>query len=302
MEASTIIPTHNRPERAIRAIQSVENQTGGVTEVVVVNDGSDCDYSSVRAHLNDSSLETHYIETDGVGAAAARNLGAEATSGDVLMFLDDDDRWRAKKAERQLALFDDDVVLVYSGRVAVDNQGTERYRIDSDPTGDFSTEILIKNKIGTTSGVAVRRSVFDHVNGFDAEMSGCQDWELWIRLLPYGEVRYDPAYMIEWTKHDDPSDQMTGAYERYIEAMDRIRAKHQEKYRRLSWIERRKARASQYQSIGSKAANCGSVAKYPYIARSLLQWPTVSAGSRLLPQPVLERLRSTFSSLSSSRL
>lgn len=294
-ETSAIIPTHNRPRLVLRAIESVASQTRPPSELIVVNDGSTLDYGTVEETLADLAIDTVYLDTPGWGASAARNFGVSKASGDVLMFLDDDDRWRSGKVARQLDRLTGDVGLVYSGRMAVDQDGNELYRVKGDADGDLSTTIIQRNAIGTTSSPAIRRDVFDDVGGFDESMPGLQDWELWIRICQRTAVAYDPAPTVEWTVHDSAGSQMTSQCERYVIAIDRLQKKHKSLFDELSVLDRRKARAYQHKSLAKKYDNAGSLRKYEYATRSLSQWPSVNAAARLLPSAALTAARSALS-------
>ncbi|MDG5761755.1 glycosyltransferase family A protein [Natronococcus sp. A-GB1] len=289
-EVSVIIPTYNRPGRLRRAAESVANQTHPVAELLVVDNGSTVDYTDVREYLDSLAIETTCLETADGGACHARNVGADAAEGDVLMFLDDDDRWRRRKVERQLATLDERTGLVYSARVAVDSAGNEKYKIFGDGGGDLSRTILLYNVIGTTSSPAIDAALFDAVGGFDEGMPGLQDWELWIRLCQHTHVGYDPLHTVEWTDTNG-TEQMSSQVQRYKRALGLLRKKHADRFAELGYLDRRRATAHQYKSLGMKYHNARSVRKYPYLARSLVRWPSVGAAARLLPAPALSRLR-----------
>lgn len=288
---STVIPTHNRPGRVLEAIKSVREQTLPVDELLLVNDGSSIDYSSVREELDafGSKTVTKFLETDGEGAAKARNVGASESSGDILMFLDDDDRWHSTKVERQMALLNDSHGLVYSGRLAVGDNGSPLYTIDGDAMGDLKDEILTTNRIGTTSSVAVNTDLFESISGFDVEMPALQDWELWIRLCQHTAVIYDPEHTVEWTIHSNGS-QMADDHRLYAKAVARIEEKHNLLFNRLSWRDRRRARAYRHQVVASKRPET-SPRRYLDLSQSLVNWPTLSAAAAFLPDTVVQRLR-----------
>ena len=90
MQVSVVIPTYNRPERVQRALHSLSQQTlpGDTYEVIVVDDGSDYDPSSIQEQTYPFSLR--YIRQPNQGATVARNNGAEEAQGEVLVFMDDD--------------------------------------------------------------------------------------------------------------------------------------------------------------------------------------------------------------------
>jgi glycosyltransferase involved in cell wall biosynthesis len=286
---SVVVPSHNRPERVLGSLESIRDQTKAVDEIILVDDRSEEDYSEVREKLDSLDEATMYVRTEGIGASAARNLGASKASGQILMFLDDDDRWGSEKVERQLERFDADHRLVYSGRKAVDDVGSTRYRIDGAATGDLSNRILITNLIGTTSSPAIDADLFESVSGFDPEMPALQDWELWIRLCQHTNVSYDPAHTVQWTVHSD-GDQMTADYRPYEAAVGRIERKHAILFERLSTIERRRASAYRKRIVAGKRP-ASSPKRYCDLIRSLLLWPSLGAAAGLIPSPIVQRLR-----------
>lgn len=89
MRFSVVIPTYRRRERTVRHVAALAEQTFADFEAVVVDDGSgDGTAAALRA------LETPFplavIEQENQGAAQARNVGARAARGEILLFLDDD--------------------------------------------------------------------------------------------------------------------------------------------------------------------------------------------------------------------
>jgi glycosyltransferase involved in cell wall biosynthesis len=90
LDASVIIPTYNRYESLFETLDSLAAQRlpASEFEVVVVDDGSTDATPSVASRRYPFSLQ--YVRQENRGAAAARNLGAKASQGRVLVFIDDD--------------------------------------------------------------------------------------------------------------------------------------------------------------------------------------------------------------------
>lgn len=299
LTVSVIIPTHNRPESVQASVKSVLNQSRPVDELIVVNDGSSDPYPDIEAFVSDYGSgeddvpRFEYIENPTPqGAASARNTGASVATGDIYMFLDDDDRWRKNKVHRQVEHFErrPNHGIVYSGRVATDESGNELYSIGVGSGGNLSKSILERNEIGTTSTPAIDANLFDSVGGFDPEMPALQDWELWIRLCQDTLVGYDPAETVEWTIHDDGG-QMTADHVPYAEAIHRIERKHADLFKRLSRLERRQACAFRERIVASKRPET-SPKRYTHLAWSLFYWPTPATAAAFLPDVVVQRLRS----------
>lgn len=100
---SVVIPTFNRPELLVsRALSSALGQRCVQLEVVVVLDGEDPQTRAALATFSDERLRVLELPTK-QGASAARNAGVQASQGEWIAFLDDDDEWRPDKLARQLA-------------------------------------------------------------------------------------------------------------------------------------------------------------------------------------------------------
>ena len=93
---SLIIPTHNRSERLIAALESVIRQDlpAADWECVVVSNNSTDD---TVARFGDFAarypgLNLRLVTEDGPGVSYARNRGIAETSAPLLVFIDDDER------------------------------------------------------------------------------------------------------------------------------------------------------------------------------------------------------------------
>ncbi|MFF5077997.1 glycosyltransferase family 2 protein [Actinoplanes sp. NPDC000266] len=102
-DVSVVIPTRNRPELAVRAVQSALGQTHRDLEVIVVIDGPDAPTSSALSLLKDDRLRVVELPESGK-APNARNQGVTNARGRWVALLDDDDEWLPAKLETQLAL------------------------------------------------------------------------------------------------------------------------------------------------------------------------------------------------------
>lgn len=96
---SIVIPNYNGVLFVAEALKSVLEQNYQNKEVIVVDDGSS-DGSLELLRTYESKIRL--IETENLGAAAARNAGLLASKGELIAFLDSDDIWIANKLTLQL--------------------------------------------------------------------------------------------------------------------------------------------------------------------------------------------------------
>jgi len=91
-EVSIVIPTMDNEEDLLRCVSSVAEQTVQPLEIIIVNDGmiADRNKQSMREGIG-PDVEFIITESDGPrGLSTAKNTGAETSSGDIVLFLDDD--------------------------------------------------------------------------------------------------------------------------------------------------------------------------------------------------------------------
>jgi glycosyltransferase involved in cell wall biosynthesis len=143
---SAIIPTRGRPDLVVRAVRSALAQTYEDLEVIVVVDGPDPATEKTLGQFGDKRWKVISLP-DTVGAAQARNIGAESARGGWIAFLDDDDEWVPEKTEIQMerAKGSSYQYPIVSSQVLA---RTSRYQLiwpRTEPQGPLSEYLLARN-------------------------------------------------------------------------------------------------------------------------------------------------------------
>ena len=89
---SVIVPVYNGQDYLENCIRSIEAQTYGNLEIIIVNDGSTDATSVVCDRIKLSYDNVQVLTLVGEGVSAARNTGIDAAKGDLITFVDADDR------------------------------------------------------------------------------------------------------------------------------------------------------------------------------------------------------------------
>lgn len=186
---SVVIPTYNRGYCIERAVRSVLQQTYQNLEVIVVDDGSTDNTSSVIERIKDSRLS--YIRVKGnKGANHARNVGIEASKGAYIAFNDSDDEWLPEKLEKQMNL----MLLEDDGQLGCVYCILTRYQDGKAISTAPNMEIQGENVIGdiyhymqlnmfiSTQTLLLKKSILDDVGYFNEDLKRLQDWELLLRI------------------------------------------------------------------------------------------------------------------------
>ncbi len=96
---SVVIPTYNRSDFVVKAIESVFNQSFSDYELIVVDDGST---DSTKERLNKYGDSIVCIHQCNAGVSSARNAGIGISRGEWLAFLDSDDEWKPDYLDKQI--------------------------------------------------------------------------------------------------------------------------------------------------------------------------------------------------------
>src|SRR4051794_6385105 len=99
---TAIIPCYNAEPFLAEAIESVLCQTRPVGEIIVVDDCSTDESVRVASRYGVKLLRTGCNS----GHATARNLGIAAAQGELIAWLDADDRWEPHHCETVCGLLD----------------------------------------------------------------------------------------------------------------------------------------------------------------------------------------------------
>jgi len=202
-EVSVIIPAHNDETRLPRAIRSVLGQSLPVSEIVVVDDGSEDRTAEVAA----SFPKTICLRQKNSGAAGARNAGIARARSEWIAFLDSDDEWTPDHIKNAWSLIQGQPGIAWyfcpyekkseSGRLisvlelknaVPSNRVIEDYFL-IEAKGDSA---------GFTSCMIIRKRVLDEVGGFNEELRVVlNDVDLCLRIRQKGYlIVYEPGALL----------------------------------------------------------------------------------------------------------
>jgi glycosyltransferase involved in cell wall biosynthesis len=204
------MPAFNAGRHIAESVESVQGQTFGGWELVVVDDGSTDDTAEVVVRLAAADARVRYVRRANGGQAAARNTGLAEARGPLVAFLDADDLWLPEKLAAQLAVLEETGVdLVYTDGYIFSADGAEspedRFHIlPGEARGvEMFRTLFASNRIGTLS-VLVKRGALDSVGLFDENRAyqNCEDYDLWMRLARSGASFYGmPEKLMRYRRH-----------------------------------------------------------------------------------------------------
>ena len=181
-EVSVIIPTYNRSDRVVRAVQSVLDQSFKDLEILVVDDGSTDDTEARLVHYGTSI--TYMRQSANRGVSAARNKGIENSSGTWIAFLDSDDYWLKDKLRFQMEFLrrTPDAVACQTEEIWIRRgRRVNPKKIHKKPSGEIFQHSL-RLCLVSPSSVILKRSLFDEIGLFDETLEAAEDYDLWLRI------------------------------------------------------------------------------------------------------------------------
>jgi glycosyltransferase involved in cell wall biosynthesis len=213
---SIVIATYNRPELLQDALESIARQTFSDYEIIVVDDGSTVPGAE---QVCMKYKKCRYVRQLNSGESAARNYGARLARGQLLAFLDDDDKWKPDKLERQVAFLAEhpDIGVVHSPAEIIRTDGTATGELVGANNPEWRSGRVFHHAVRTcvvkSPTSLIRKEIFDRSGGFDANIQFGEDWEFWARIANSAEFGHIPEPLAYFRVHDGSTTKEGGRLE-----------------------------------------------------------------------------------------
>ena len=197
-----IIPTYNRGDTLLRAVNSIIHQTYQDWELLVVDDGSTDNTEAVLEGLHHPRITYERLK-ENRGACYARNHGILQARGELIAFQDSDDFWKPEKLEKQIAFMENGKYdFVYS---AMDMCGLHGKHMvvpqnhDSLPEHQSRMEtyfaLLLGNTSSTQTMLCKREAAVNTL--FDTSLPRLQDWDFVLRIAKDYTIGFQNETLVE---------------------------------------------------------------------------------------------------------
>ena len=195
---SVVVPLYNTERYIAEALDSIEAQTFGNFEVIVINDASTDNGPAIVQRYIARDNRFRMITQENRGLAGARNSGIRAARGRYVALLDADDIWLPEKLQLHFDHLEcnSDIGISYAPSIFIDDY-SQRMRAMQSPQLDNITpeHMFCRNPVGNGSAPILRRAMLDEVcfyidapEGrrscwFDENFRQSEDIEMWTRCL-----------------------------------------------------------------------------------------------------------------------
>lgn len=214
-KVSLCIPTYNRANFLVYAVESVLHQTYTDFELIICDDGSTDNTASVVSQWNDPRIR--YIKHPAnIGRSKNMRSGFEGSNGTYFIKFDDDDALTPEFLEKTVAVLEAEpsIDFVCTNHWIINQKGE---RIESATTEnaarwgkdklkqgvipDLMTETFKYQSLQVGSTL-FRRSCLEEVDYMRPEADGCEDFDLLVRLALAGKQGYFlPEFLMEYRLH-----------------------------------------------------------------------------------------------------
>lgn len=217
---SVVIPTYNRVQQTIAAIESVLAQTYPNFEIIVVDDGStDGSGEAIQQFISQKrslSDRIHYFSQPNQGPSIARNTGIAKARGEYIAFLDSDDVWVPEKLEwqvRALQQLKDECGVCFTDARLVNNSGMDissfrihgRHYHQTVGIDRAATMSLAKSFSGFwLSTLLVRADLVHQIGGLDPDIHFAEDRDFHFRLSLVTSIGYVNKQLIRTDRNPSP--------------------------------------------------------------------------------------------------
>lgn len=208
-KASIIMASYNHPEFLAEAIKSIEDQTLGDWELIIVDDAS-IDPQNAKVMNSAKLREPDCIkilknEENQNNIAYSWNRALDVANGKYIAFLDSDNRKGPKFLEKMVAHLDSHpkTSVVACFNQIMDGRGKLLPHIHRDALQGLDSEAILKQNRIDSGELLVRRSVLNRLGYFDERCILAEDWDMIVNLVKFGKVDLIPEPLAYYRIHND---------------------------------------------------------------------------------------------------
>lgn len=205
IDVSIIIPVFNGSKFLKKTIDSCLNQTLiSKIEIIVIDD---CSSDESEEIINDFKERVRfYKNNDNRGIIYSANRGLEIANGEFLMFLGHDDLIATDHVEKILGEFDKNTSFVFCESIVINarDEVIKNYSIANNISKMIKKPhyYLVKGNFINSCGLLLRKEYALKIGGFSREFRHYGEWDLWIKLAEFGNIKFSKKVKSFYRRHD----------------------------------------------------------------------------------------------------
>ena len=196
-KVSAIVPLFNGERFISESVGSLLSQTHPIDEIIIIDDKStDRGLEKVLKLTEINSTVKLLRNSVNKGSSHCRNLGIKESSGDYVLFLDQDDylcsNFNSEVREHLGKNQNKEVAGLHTSYFIVDEKGekTAETSYKEIQPEEFLGYQFVRNRILSNSGAVIKKSILEQTGFYDESLKFSQDWDLWLRIGKTGMFSY----------------------------------------------------------------------------------------------------------------
>ena len=183
---SVIMPVYNRESVVAEAINSVLAQRYRNFELIVIDDGSTDQTIKIVGEILDPRIKL-VRHTLNEGHARARNKGLSVATGEIIAYLDSDNKWDRLYLSANIGAFTrlPDADAIASGQFLYRGYDVDPYAARY---GHLNIALLENRNYIDLNALCHRRAILQKVQGFDESLRRFVDYDLILRITDVGKL------------------------------------------------------------------------------------------------------------------
>jgi len=199
-----VVITVKNGERYIgKAIESVISQTFNEWSLIIVNDCSTDNTAELLNQYADLDSRIKICHGNGLGIAAAANIGLGECSAPYVARFDADDICMPNRLSEQFSHLENspNIVAVGSSVIQIDGDGRSlSKKMRPLLPSEIAFTLPYRNCLYHPTSL-IRRSALNAINGYREKFKLAEDYDLWLRLSEIGELANIQEPLIYYRKH-----------------------------------------------------------------------------------------------------
>jgi len=202
-EVSVVMPVRNGARWLRDAVESVLSQTFTDLELLIIDDGSADETSSIAEEYARGDRRVHIIRQSGLGLVAALNRGISEARAPFIARLDSDDLAASERIERQLGFLrtHPEIGLLGSWAEKIDARGKHVGWLKPETRPRELIAILQSRNPFIHSSIMLRTEIARRLGGYRGAFKAAEDYDLWLRVAEVTTIANLPEVLIRYRWH-----------------------------------------------------------------------------------------------------
>lgn len=200
-EVSVIMPVYNCANYVAEAIQSILNQTFGDFELIIIDDQSTDQTREVVTSFDDPRIRL-IIKPKNSGYSTSLNMGLELARGRFIARMDGDDISASERFKKQVCFLNQNPQIALCGTWYEIISTKEKITY---PTNHEAIKVALLDYCVIGHPTVMFRKSFLDANDlkYNTDFEPAEDYELWSRIIAFGEVANIPEVLLQYRKHEN---------------------------------------------------------------------------------------------------